>query len=1048
MAVKQKYAIRSNRYGRITAEAYFIALVFMVGFLSAADIASAEPPHNVLILASYHPSFGWTELIVSTIEEELRHHPARVRLDIEYMDTKRFKDKVHYRNLYALYANKARHVQPDIIIAVDNNALIFLTQYRDDLYPDLPIVFCGVDSYHDNMYEVRPHQAGIDSILAGQDNVTGVVEGFDYDGNIELVLQLNPLTKRLIVLNDGINSVPYWPNLSEEDVDRFRQKFGSRIEFINFLLTESNTQELLSKINERPDETAVLLANNFIDDKGILCFSREDLAAVLKRCPVPIYAVSVESITDGFAVGGKVNSGYLQGKTAARLAMTILKGQSPSNIPVIRHAPCRYMFDYHQMRRFGISFADLPAGSIVSNQPQSFYYQYKRRIALVISVIAALAIVVVILLVNILRRKQAERKLWLTNTAVESSIDAIAFADMQGNLTYVNKSFLRLWGYSDATEVLGKPAVRFWADMDRAADVQRISLVGGNWIGELIARKKDGSTFDVWLSASLIKDQADNPICVMAVFIDVTERKRAEDKLKQYRFMVESAHDAIFFKDLKDRYVIANRKTLEVFGLPAEQVIGKNDFEIMPNKEEAGRNIEDDKLIFKTGKPTEIRKCMTRSDGEKCWFQAIKVPQYDDKGNIIGLIGIARDITERKRAEEALQKAHNELEIRVEQRTAELARANEELRNEIKERMHAEQALSEAEQRFRTIFENSVVGLYRTSPDGRILMANPAIVRMLGYSSFEQLAQLNLEKDGFVREYPRSVFKEQMEQKGRVFGLESVWLKRDGTKVFVRESAVTIRDDDGNVLYYEGTVEDITERKEAQEKLMAYQQQLRSLASELSLAEERQRHRIAIDVHDHIGQNLAISKIKLESLLESAPSPRLTGTLNEIRKLIAQTIESSRSLTFELSPPVLYELGFEAAVESLVNRMRQQHKFSTDFRSDGRPKLLSHDVSVLLFQAVRELLLNVAKHAHAQNVIVSSRRNKDRVQITVEDDGVGFDASKTGYKKGGFGLFSIRERLGYIGGRLDIESKPGFGTRIILAAPVAGDSEKNGEKRK
>ena len=135
------------------------------------------------------------------------------------------------------------------------------------------------------------------------------------------------------------------------------------------------------------------------------------------------------------------------------------------------------------------------------------------------------------------------------------------------------------------------------------------------------------------------------------------ERKQAEETIKSYQFIVESARDAIFFKDLKNRYVIINNMTLEVFGSSKEEIIGKNDYEIMPNKEEAKKNIEDDQFVFTTGKPKEITKHMTGTDGKEYWFQAIKVPRFDDKGNIVGLVGIARDITERKRADEAIRES-------------------------------------------------------------------------------------------------------------------------------------------------------------------------------------------------------------------------------------------------------------------------------------------------------------------------------------------------------------------------------------------------------
>jgi len=129
------------------------------------------------------------------------------------------------------------------------------------------------------------------------------------------------------------------------------------------------------------------------------------------------------------------------------------------------------------------------------------------------------------------------------------------------------------------------------------------------------------------------------------------EFKQLEESLKQYQLMVESAYDAIFFKDLNSRYIVANDKTLEAFVLSREQVIGKNDYEIMPNKEEARKNIEDDNLVFKTGKLTEVTKRMTGVNEKDRWFEAIKVPQFNDRGNVIGLVGIARDITDRKQVE-------------------------------------------------------------------------------------------------------------------------------------------------------------------------------------------------------------------------------------------------------------------------------------------------------------------------------------------------------------------------------------------------------------
>jgi PAS domain S-box-containing protein len=566
-----------------------------------------------------------------------------------------------------------------------------------------------------------------------------------------------------------------------------------------------------------------------------------------------------------------------------------------------------------------------------------------------------------------------------------------------------------------------------------------------------------GRTVNFRVVSSPIRDSDGHIIAAIEVVEDITEHRHAEEALREseqrYRLLVEQVPAITYTAALDEA------STTIYVSPQIEQIIGASqvDYKAEPDfwrkrlhPEDRERVIREVAHSHKTGEPFVSEYRMIATDGRTVWIHDEAGIIRDDKGKPLYLQGVMYDITERKRAEEFLQKAHDELETSVEQRTADLARAVEKLRNEIAERKHAEEALRKAEERFRTIFENTVIGLYRTTPDGRILLANPAIVKMLGYDSFEELARVNLEHNGIDVSTPRSVFKEVVEKEGRIIGLESVWLRRDKTKLFVRESAVAVRDERGKVLYYEGTVEDITERKKAEEQLFTYQQRLRSLASELSLAEERLRRRIATDVHDNISQNLAISKMKLESLAESAQAAGLAEPLTEVLELIGQTIESTRSLTFEMSPPVLYELGFEAAVGWLARQTRQRYGLEVEFKDDGKDKPLDDDVKVFLFQAVRELLVNVVKHAGAHKAQVSARRIRDELQVTVEDDGVGFDVSKAGPsdRTGSFGLFSVRERLDHIGGRVSIESKPGRGTRVTLTAPVNGRSRTRKETKK
>jgi PAS domain S-box-containing protein len=235
---------------------------------------------------------------------------------------------------------------------------------------------------------------------------------------------------------------------------------------------------------------------------------------------------------------------------------------------------------------------------------------------------------------------------------------------------------------------------------------------------------------------------------------------------------------------------------------------------------------------------------------------------------------------------------------------------------------------------------------------------------------------------------------------------------------------------------------DITERKRAEERLVAYQENLRSLASELSLAEERERRRIASYLHDEIGQSLAAIRMKFGALKQAGSSAEIAGMVDEIQTLLEWTIRDTRSLTFELSPPILYELGLSAALEWLSERIGEEQGIRIEFADDAHSKPLEDDVRGLLFRAVDELLINIVKHANTRSGKVSILRDGDHVRIVVEDDGVGFDAttieSRTNRDRG-FGLFSVRERLRYIGGHVEVESERGHGTRVTLIAPLSRD---------
>ena len=349
------------------------------------------------------------------------------------------------------------------------------------------------------------------------------------------------------------------------------------------------------------------------------------------------------------------------------------------------------------------------------------------------------------------------------------------------------------------------------------------------------------------------------------------------------------------------------------------------------------------------------------------------------------------------------------------------------------------EALRSSEARFRTIFEGATIGIALVDMDGRIVESNPTLERMLGLSR-EELLHKDFTNFAQPDEADRcqALFKELVAGQRQSIQMDKQYTLADGRLLWGRLTVTPFRDSEGECQFALGMVEDITEQKQAEKEIRTYQEELRSLASELSLTEERERRRLATELHDHVGQILALAQIKLGALKESASSTSLTGPLDEIRCLMEQMIKYTRSLTFELSPPILYDLGFEPAVEWLAELFQNQHGLKIEVRTDRHTKPMDDQLRVLLFQAVRELLLNVVKHAQANQAKVVISREGNDIHIQVEDNGVGMNIPPGGAlgSAGGFGLFSIRERLKYLGGQLKMASDSGQGTKVTLVVPL------------
>lgn len=520
------------------------------------------------------------------------------------------------------------------------------------------------------------------------------------------------------------------------------------------------------------------------------------------------------------------------------------------------------------------------------------------------------------------------------------------------------------------------------------------------------------------------------------ILTDITERKQAEEALKKSELRFRNCFDlpliGFAITSPEKGWIEVNDRICSTLGYSRDEIVRKTWSELTHPDDLAADTEQFNLVLSGQIEKYSMDKRFIRKDGEVVWTSISVGCVRKPDGRVDYIIGLMENITERKKTEEALQKSYEEILLRQ----ASMLNISEDLLKEVEEREKTEVTLRESEEKYRKLFETELDAIMVFDGETKqFIDVNEAAIQLYGYDKEEFLRMKQTDITAEVEASDDSI------KKALAGELKKISLryhkKKDGTVFPVEIMVGTFKMKDRKVLF--GVIRDITEQKKAEERLREYHERLRHLASQMSLIEEQERRRIANILHDSIGQNLALSKIKLEELQEFNTSESFSASLNKLRETIDQAINSTRSLTFDISPPVLYELGFEAAIEWLGEQMLKQHKIIFEFRDDRNPKPLSETTKVLLFQAVKEFLINIIKHSKAHNVRVSSQKDENNILICIEDDGIGFDLTSISTKimeTSSFGLFSVRERLTMIGGTYEINSVPGKGTQIGLIAPL------------
>lgn len=378
-------------------------------------------------------------------------------------------------------------------------------------------------------------------------------------------------------------------------------------------------------------------------------------------------------------------------------------------------------------------------------------------------------------------------------------------------------------------------------------------------------------------------------------------------------------------------------------------------------------------------------------------FRVATYPLFDGRNKQWGAVMIVRDITDKKRTEKALR---------------------------------------EAEEKYRDIFENAIDGIFQSTPDGKFISANPAMARIFGYDSAEEIVnhRNDIERQHYVEPARRKTFRKLIDENGIVQGFEMQAYRKDGSRIWTSENARAVRDNNGTLLYYEGIVKDITKRKQVEAERV-------ELLRRLVKAQEDEQRRISLELHDQMGQSLAALMLGLKSLKDSSQTEATTQSIQRLQDLTNQIAEEVHTLARELRPTALDDLGLHTALSNYIDEWSQRSEIATEFHSNGLlHKRLASQLETTIYRIIQEALNNVMKHAKAKNVSIILEKRENRVLVIVEDDGVGFDVEallKIPATNRRLGLLGMEERVALVGGSVSIESTLGVGTTVLAHIPTS-----------
>ena len=501
----------------VSSKQFFLILLSLIIFLSTSDVSADVESKRVLILNSYHEGYHWTDRIMAGIHSVFDEQ-SDIELHIDYMDTKRIVDKTHFENLRSLYKHKYNSMNLNAIIVTDDHALNFLLQYRDELFPGIPVFFIGINDYEA-------------SRMINQKNITGITVTYDVFGTIELMLDLHPNAKEIVVISDGIITGGGFRKL----IERAAPNFSNSVRFR--YLTNLNTDELRETLADLDDDALVLWAIYLRTREG-LYISVEQSIKLATSSNLPAYCLF--DVVGFGVIGGKILNPNNHGKSIAEMTLGIIRGGNIDEMPIIHDPPLTYKFDYRVMQRFGITEKSVPPGSIIMYKSFSIYEKYKLRIWAAIILILILIVVVIVLSYYIRKQKQAEYALQdkekEQREMLNFMVSAVISIDDKGTIFSFNKMAETIFGYS-FEEALGQNINLLIPDLClqyslKTSDAQ---LIGVGW--KIDGLRKNKQTFPMRFSVAELPADKTGKCRFISTCQDLTQINQQEEHLRRAQKM-------------------------------------------------------------------------------------------------------------------------------------------------------------------------------------------------------------------------------------------------------------------------------------------------------------------------------------------------------------------------------------------------------------------------------------------------------------------------------------------------------------------------------